>query len=62
MLDISYYPFGRGKYEIPTGEGRKLALPLHIIQQIFQYENTADPTISKYKDLWLFSYLCNQRS
>ncbi|MCL2682343.1 MAG: site-specific integrase [Bacteroidales bacterium] len=58
-LDDSYYPFGRGKYEIPSSEGRKLALPLHTIKQIFQYQSLTDPTISKYKDLWLFSYLCN---
>jgi len=58
-LDRSFYPFGRGKYEIPTGEGRKLALPLHTIKQVFQFQSLTDPTISKYKDLWLFSYLCN---
>jgi len=29
-LDRSFYPFGRGKYEVPTGEARKLALPLLI--------------------------------
>jgi len=59
ILDNSFYPFGRGKYEIPTGEGRKLALSLHTIKQIFQYQSLTDPTISKYKDLWMFSYLCN---
>ena len=58
-LDRSFYPFGRGKYEIPTGEGRKMALPLHTIKQVFQFESLTDPTISKYRDLWMFSYLCN---
>jgi integrase len=58
-LDISYYPFGRGKYEIPSSKGRKLALPLHTIKQIYQYESPFDQTISKYKDLWMFSYFCN---
>ena len=58
-LDRSFYPFGRGKYEVPTGEARKLALPLHTIKRIFQFESLTDPSISKYKDLWLFSYLCN---
>jgi len=55
----SHYPFGRGKYEIPSAEGRKLALPLHTIKDIYQFESLTDPTISKYKDLWLFSYFCN---
>jgi integrase len=59
MLDSSYYPFGRGKYEIPTVEARKLALPLETIKKIFYYENPADPTTSRYRDLWMFSYLCN---
>jgi hypothetical protein len=58
-LDNSFYPFGRGKYEIPSSEGRKLALPLNIIKQIYYYESPTDPTIAKYKDLWMFSYLCN---
>jgi integrase len=56
-LDSSFYPFGRGKYEVPSGEARKLALPLHTIKQVFYYE--ADAITSKYRDLWMFSYLCN---
>jgi len=59
ILDSSYYSFGRGKYEVPVGEGRKLALPLHNIKQIYQYENPADLITSRYRDLWMFSYLCN---
>ena len=58
-LDSSFYPFGRGKYEIPSGEGRKLALPLHAIKQIYYYENPSDPRAQMCKDLWVFSYLCN---
>jgi len=59
ILDSSLYSFGRGKYEVPVGEGRKLALSLHNIKQIYQYDNPADPTTSRYRDLWMFSYLCN---
>jgi integrase len=58
-LDSSFYPFGRGKYEIPIGEGRKMALSMDTIKQIFDFESLTDPTISEYKDLWMFSYLCN---
>ena len=52
------YPFGVGKYEIKTGEGRKLALNL---QQIKQIVNFSDGTLTteRYRDLWFFSYLCN---
>jgi integrase len=58
-MDDSNYPFGQKKYEIPSGEGRKMALPLHTIKQIYQYESLTDPSIAKYKDLWMFSYFCN---
>lgn len=51
------YPFGKGKYEIPTGMGRKLALTLSQIKNIVNY--TGNPVTEKYRDLWFFSYLCN---
>lgn len=51
------YPFGRGRFEIKEGEGRKLALTTEQISQIAHYEG--DPTIEKYRDYWLFMYLCN---
>jgi integrase len=56
-LKESQYPFGKGKYEIPTGFGRKLALTLPQIKSIVQY--TGNPVTEKYRDLWFFSYLCN---
>lgn len=52
------YPFGRGKYEIQAGEGRKLALTLEQIGQIANYEDGTEAT-AKYRDYWLFLYLCN---
>lgn len=52
------YPFGRGKYEIQAGEGRKLALTLEQIGQIARYEDGNEAT-AKYRDYWLFLYLCN---
>jgi integrase/recombinase XerD len=52
------YPFGKNKYEIPTGESRKLAL---TIQQVGNVVNFTDgnPVTEKYRDLWYFSYLAN---
>lgn len=50
--------FGKGKYEIPTGKGRKLALTLQQIKQIISYTDGAEAT-EHYRDLWFFSYLCN---
>ena len=52
------YPFGKGKYEVPTGKGRKMALNLQQIKQIITYTDGAEAT-EHYRDLWFFSYLCN---
>lgn len=52
------YPFGRGRYEIQEGEGRKMALSLEQIGQIAKYEDGLTAT-TKYRDYWLFLYLCN---
>lgn len=52
------YPFGRGRYEIQGGEGRKLALTLEQIGQIARYDDGTETT-AKYRDYWLFLYLCN---
>jgi len=57
VIKESQYPFGKGKYEIPTGLGRKLALTLSQIKSIVNY--TGNPVTEKYRDLWFFSYLCN---
>ena len=51
-------PFGRGKYEIVNGHGRKLALTLEQIGQISRYDDGTETT-AKYRDYWLFLYLCN---
>lgn len=52
------YPFGKGRYEIQAGEGRKLALTLEQIGMLARYEDGSDAT-AKYRDYWLFLYLCN---
>ena len=52
------YPFGKGKFEIPEPEERKLALPLSDIKKIVEYKSD-NPTIQLGRDYWFFSYLCN---
>ena len=54
----SQYPFGKGKYEIPIGKGRKLALNMQQIKSVISYTDGRETT-EKYRDLWFFSYLCN---
>lgn len=58
VIKPSQYPFGRGKYEIQEGEGRKLALTLAQIGQIAHYK-CHTPAEEKYRDYWLFLYYCN---
>jgi integrase len=58
IIKEAQYPFGKGKYEIPVGKGRKMALSLQQIKQIVTYTDGAEAT-EHYRDLWFFSYLCN---
>lgn len=57
IRDIQY-PFGKGKFEIQEGEGRKIALNIKQIEQIVKYSDGNQLT-SYYRDLWFFIYLCN---
>lgn len=58
IIKESQYPFGKGKYEVPNGSGRKLALTLEQIRKLVTYIDGTQTT-EKYRDLWFFSYLCN---
>ncbi len=58
LIKDAQYPFGKGKYEVPSGKGRKLALTLSQIKQIVTYTDGSEAT-EHYRDLWFFSYLCN---
>ncbi|MDR2948341.1 MAG: site-specific integrase [Prevotella sp.] len=58
IIKENQYPFGKGKYEIPSSESRKLALTLQQIKAVVTYTDGNEGT-EKYRDLWFFSYLCN---
>lgn len=58
VIKEAQYPFGRGRYEIQAGEGRKMALTLEQIGKIANYDDGSDTT-ARYRDYWLFLYLCN---
>lgn len=58
LLKESSFPFGKDRYEIPEGCGRKLALTLPEIKKIMSYQDGAKD-IEEFRDLWVFSYLCN---
>jgi integrase/recombinase XerD len=53
------YPFGKGKYEIPTGRNVKKALDKDEIRQIIEYKSEPGTREEWARDMWLFSYLCN---
>ncbi|MGM9742601.1 MAG: phage integrase SAM-like domain-containing protein [Candidatus Cryptobacteroides sp.] len=57
VIKESGCPFGRGRYVIPKGSARSLALTEEHIRMIIQYKGNG--VRDKYRDLWLFSYLCN---
>ena len=58
IIKDSQYPFGKGRFEIQAGEGRKMALTLEQIGKIARYKDGSQ-AIAKYRDYWLFLYLCN---
>ncbi len=52
------YPFGRRKYQIPTGRSIKKALRKDDVLKILNYQ--ANNEIEAYsRDMWIFSYLAN---
>ncbi len=59
MLIKELYPFGKKKYEIPTGNNIKKALSLKDISMIYHYQPPPGSTTEKLKDFWVFLYLCN---
>ena len=59
ILTNEYYPFGKKKYEIPTGNNIKKALTLNDIGKIYNYKPEPGSMTDRAKDYWLFLYLCN---
>lgn len=58
IINEAQYPFGKTKYVIKKGEGRKMALTLSQIKDVLNYQLLTD-TEKRCRDLWFFSYLCN---
>jgi site-specific recombinase XerD len=53
------YPFGKKKYEIPTGENVKKALTKEDLKNLFFYPVNPESPIIKARDFWFFSYQAN---
>ncbi|MBC7383676.1 MAG: site-specific integrase [Bacteroidia bacterium] len=59
LLTKDFYPFGKKKYEIPTGNNVKKALTLKDIGTIYNYKPIPESVDERMRDYWLFMYLCN---
>lgn len=59
LLTKEYYPFGKRKYEIPTGNNIKKALTLKDIGAIYKYKLEPGSPTERARDYWIFMYLCN---
>lgn len=61
ILPQSQYPFSvgkkDGKYVIPEGEGRKIALNENQVLAVFRCPLLPDQ--ERWRDLWIFSFYCN---
>lgn len=60
LLPQKYYPFGKRKYQIPTGTNVKKALELSEIKKIYDYQpDPANKNEAYARDMWLFGYFSN---
>jgi integrase/recombinase XerD len=61
-LKRELYPFGdkdSGLYVVRNSQNVKRALAKSDIRKIFEYEPEEDSPEGYYRDIWIFSYLCN---
>lgn len=58
-ISSNYYPFGKGRYVIPTGKNLKKALTKKEVGLIFNYKIKQNMIYEQARDFWIFSYLCN---
>lgn len=59
VVSRDQYPFGKYKYQIPSGKNVKKAITLAEIEKILSYQPKKGSTEERSRDLWIFSYLCN---
>lgn len=58
IISKELYPFGKKKYEIPTGKNIKKALEIEAVGKIYHYQPENDAE-AQARDFWLLSYLGN---
>jgi len=58
LMAKEQYPFGRRKYEVPSGRNIKKSLSIHEIEMIFNYA-AAPGSEEMARDYWTFLYMAN---
>jgi integrase len=58
-LSRDSYPFGKRRFEIPTGRNIKKAITLPVIGSIYNYKAVPGSNLERSRDYWLFMYFCN---
>lgn len=53
----AFYPFGKDEYQIPASTPRNLALSKEQVEAVSNWKG--DSGVEYWRDLWMFSYLCN---
>lgn len=59
VISDEEYPFGKGKFQIPTYKVEKRVLNKEQIKSILNYPMKEGSQQQMYRDLWIFSYLGN---
>lgn len=57
-IEDEFYPFGKGKYEVPNAKAKKRAFDKKQIKKLYNL-NPETPEQEKAKDFWFLSYSCN---
>lgn len=59
ILKDIHYPFGKGKYQIPSSKNTKKALTIDEIGKLYNYKAPRGTWLEKARDFFIFSYLAN---
>ena len=59
IVSAEEYPFSKDDYQIPTGSNIKKALTQAEVAKIAAFAVDPNGPQHRYRDYWLFSYLCN---
>jgi integrase/recombinase XerD len=59
LITREYYPFGKRKYQIPSGRNVKKALSKEELRKLYEHPVEEGTVHEKAKNFWFLSYLCN---